>query len=293
MGVNNMMLILILLFVCLFCAIYLILSEMFHVPTMASTKTVLKLTQAKKSKGFHAAVLRLATDLSQHIHLPPYKRRTMAATLKYAGIELTPETYYANVIVKTALCLIPAVVCIFTVPLGIPLFVLLALKQYMNGVKQAEKIVAEKRSKIDSELPRFASTIATELQSSRDVLSILEGYHDSAGELFRDELEITIADMKSGSQEQALNRLAGRVGSAMLSQVVRGLLGVLQGGDGTMYFTLLAHDFQTLEEQKLEKKMLKRPEQLKKYIYLMLGCFISVYAYVLLVQIVTTAGNLF
>ena len=129
--------------------------------------------------------------------------------------------------------------------------------------------------------------------ASRDVLSMLEGYRTSAGKLFRGELEITIADMKSGSPEQALNRLAGRVGSSMLSQVTRGLMGGLLGDNGVIYFSLLSHDFQNSEIQSLEKDAQKRPGQMKKYSYLMLGCFFAAYIYVIAMQVYGSAGTLF
>lgn len=282
------------LFLCIVSAVYLILCELLHMPSMASTRVVLMMTQkSKNAKGYHAMIARLSSELAKRIHLTPYKRRTMEATLKYAGISLTPENYYAQIAVKAAICLLPAVICLFIFPIGSIIFVLLMIKQVMKGLREAQTVVRAKREKIDCELPRFVETVAQELESSHDVLSILEGYRASAGDLFRDELEITIAEMKSGSQEQALNHLSGRVGSAMLGQIVRGLLGVVRGANEVLYFNLLAHDFQNSEEQKSEKEVLKRPDEMKKYFYLMLFCFIAIYGYVLFVQIVSSSGSLF
>ena len=278
-------------FIFLFLAVgvYLLLSELLHLPSLANTRAVLKLTQKKKARGIDALQARLASALAKHIRLNEYRRRTMTATLKYAGIETTPEAYYAGIIVRSLLRLLPAVLCAFTIPIGIVVFVLWALKGFFDGTREAQNIVDEKRNRIDAELPRFVETVSQELEASRDVLLILEGYLPSAGPLFQDELKITVAEMKSGSQEQALNHLAGRIGSAMLSQVVRGLLVVLRGGDGMLYFTMLAHDFQNLEKQALEKQELKRPDQMKKYSYLMLACFVAAYAYVIVVQVVGAA----
>ena len=283
-----------LLFFCIAMAVYLILCEVLHMPTMASTRVVLQMTQkSKKVKGYHALVIRLSSELAKCIHLSPYKRRTMEATLKYAGISLTPENYYAQIAVKAVICLLPAIVCLFIFPIGSIVFVLLMISQVMKGLREAKTVVRAKRERIESELPRFVQTVAQELESSHDVLSILEGYRASAGDLFRDTLEITISEMKAGSQEQALNHLSGRVGSAMLGQVVRGLLGVVRGGNEVLYFNLLAHDFQNSEGQKFEKQILKRPDEMKKYFYLMLGCFIAIYGYVLAVQIISSSGSLF
>lgn len=217
----------------------------------------------------------------------------MTAALHYAGIESSPETYYATTLVKTGITLLPAVLCAFFFPIGIPVFAMLAIKQFMDGTKQADKIVAKKRGTIEANLAGFAATIANELRSSRNVLAILEGYRNSANDLLKDELEITIAEMKSGSQEQALNHLSGRVGSGRLTQLVNGLIGVLQGGDGVMYFTMLAHDFRNIQKDALEKENMKLPDQLNKYFYLMLFAFIAVEGYIMYMQITTSSGNLF
>ena len=75
------------------------------------------------------------------------------------------------------------------------------------------------------------STIEQELKNSRDVLSIVENYKKNAGEEFSNELEILAADMRSSSYEAALTRFEARINSPMLSDVVRGLIGVLRGDE--------------------------------------------------------------
>lgn len=288
-----MKLILVLLFLTIFFAFYFLFGELIHVPTLASTRTVLKLTRNKEFRGLRALIFQLSSTLASHIHLNPYKKQTMTATLHYAGIEMTPETYYATAIIKTGMTLIPAILCVFVFPLGIALFALLAIKQFMDGTKQADKIVMKKREMIDSQLAGFTATIANELRSTRNVLAILEGYRNTAKEPFQTELEITIAEMKSGSPEQALNNLSGRVGSARLTQVTNALIGVLQGDNGVIYLSQLAHDFKEIQKNMLEKENLKLPSQLNKYFYLMLFAFIALYIYAVCMQVTISSGNLF
>ena len=69
------------------------------------------------------------------------------------------------------------------------------------------------------------------VKHNRDVLYILDSYRDNAGEDMKQELAITAADMRSGNYEAALTRLESRVGSSMLSDVTRGLIGVLRGDE--------------------------------------------------------------
>ncbi len=57
---------------------------------------------------------------------------------------------------------------------------------------------------------------------------MLEHYKENAGAAFR-ELDIVCADMRSSSYEAALTRFEARLNSPQLSDVVRGLIGVLRG----------------------------------------------------------------
>lgn len=272
---------------------YFILSDLLRVPTLEATRAALKLTQNQKARGYHALLRQWAGILAKHIRIDEYRRRQMATTLKYAGIELSPEAYLSDIIVKTGVRLLLVIPCYFISPLLVPVVLILAINKCWDNIRTAEKIAADKRKSIEQELPRFVATVAQEISATRDVLSLLEGYRESAGPVFKNELEITIADMKSGSQEQALNHLSGRVGSGMLSEVVRGLLTVLNGSNGEIQFAMLSHDYQKLEIQALRKEAQKRPGKLKKYSYLLLGCIIGTYLFVVFKQVGSYLGTLF
>lgn len=272
---------------------YFILSAVLRMPTLEATRAALKLTQNQKARGYHALLRQWAGILAKHIRIDEYRRRTMTTTLKYAGIELSPEAYLSDIIVKTGVRLLLAIPCYWISPLLVPVVLLLAINKCWESTRTAEKIAADKRENIERELPRFVATIAQEISATRDVLSLLDGYRETAGPVLKNELEITIADMKSGSQEQALNHLSGRVGSGMLSEVVRGLLTVLNGSNGEIQFAMLSHDYQKLEIQALRKEAQKRPGRLKKYSYLLLGCIIGTYLFVVFKQVGSYLGTLF
>jgi len=273
--------------------IYFILSDLLHMPTMQTTKAALKLMQGGKARGYHAVIFRLTESLSGHIHLNEYRRRELTATLKYAEIEQTPETYIASIIVRGLFRLLWAIPGAFVSPIIVPVVIILTINRIMEDTRKASKIVAEKRIAIEQELPRFVATIAQEMSASRDVLSILDGYRASAGMVFKNELDMTVAAMRSGSQEQALNQLSGRVGSGMLSEVVRGLLGALQGNDSTVPFDLLNHDYQRLEVQQLQKEIQKRPGKLKKYVFLLLICIMVILIFLVSKDLMGNLGTLY
>ena len=138
------------------------------------------------------------------------------------------------------------------------------------------------------------STIEQELKNSRDVLSIVEKLQkERRGKNFANELEILAADMRSSSYEAALTRFEARINSPMLSDVVRGLIGVLRGDDGAMYFQMLSHDFKQMELQRLKKEAQKIPPKIRVYSFVMLVCFMLIYIVVILMQILTSMGGLF
>ena len=275
--------------------IYLVACDALKIPTFAPTKAALNIAQHEKrhAKSLDALVLHWAYKLSKFIKLSDYKHRKMTATLKSADIPLTPETFIAKSIVKAFIWLCFAIFMYFIEPLLAPVIMMWMIKILFDDLKSADTAVKKKREEIEYELPRFVATISQELRSNRDVLSMLEGYRASAGKGFKSELEITIADMKSGPQETALTRLETRIGSAMLSEVVRGLLAVLQGDNGILHFDMLAHDYKQLEYQRLKLIASKRPDKVRKYSYAILVCFIIIIFYVIGVQAYNSMYSMF
>lgn len=275
--------------------VYLIVADILKLPTLRVSKAVLNAGRLgkKKIKTFDAFIYKLSLKLSKLIHFDGYKKRKVAATLKSAGINLTPETFVATAWIKTGLILLAVFPALLIFPLLTPVILFLAIAVYFKEIRRADDMLKKKREAVESELPRFVLTIEQELKSNRDVLSILETYKRNAGEALKHELEITVADMKSGSFEAALSRFEARVGSGMLSDALRGLISVLRGDDGIVYFQMLAHDFKLIEFQKLKLEAMKRPSKVRKYSFLMLACFVFTYLIIMGMEIIKTLGGMF
>jgi hypothetical protein len=126
-----------------------------------------------------------------------------------------------------------------------------------------------------------------------DVLSILENFKRNAGEDFAAELDILTADMRSSSYEAALTRFEARFNSPMLSDITRGLIGVLRGDDGVMYFQMLSHDMKQLELQRLKSQAMKIPPKIRVFSFAMLMCFIMTYMAIIVYEIITSLGGMF
>ena len=264
---------------------FFLLAGLLRLPTSASTKAVLTVTSRGKSQkgSINAVLFDMAARLSPLVHLDNYKRKKLEAQLKSAEIKMSPETYIAAAWVKAGLIALLIIPALLIFPILAPVIVFLAVAVYFKEQKRADEIVQQRREEIEAELPRFVNTIEQELRASRDVLNIP----------MKRELEITIADMASGNEENALTRMESRIGSTMLSDVVRGLISVKRGDNGIMYFQMLSMTFKQLELQKLKLEAMKQPGKMRKYSFMLLGCFLLMYLGVLGYVVLEAFGELF
>lgn len=272
-----------------------ILLDVFKVPylkTSKSVKTVSK-KQREKTSSVDVWLGGIANSLAKIIRINEYKRAELLNDLRTARIDITPEQYKANAIVKTAVLGVFAIPMLFIFPLLSPVILIIAVVVYNIENKKAGKKIKEKRQIIEYELPRFVSTVEKTLKHSRDVLYMLESYTQNGGDEFRDELNITIADMRSSNYEAAITRLEARIGSPMMSDVCRGLIGILRGDDMTIYWSTLSLKFADVHRQQLKQRAQKIPKKVKRLSIALLVCFMLIYVVVIMYQIIGSLGILF
>lgn len=271
----------------------MILCDVFKIPVLQTTKMMISFYQDEKVYKLDILLNELANKLSKYITINEYKRKKLLATLKTADINSTPEKYLASVWIKTLLPIVIAIPASIIIPVILPIALVFSVRTYFKQNQIADSKMIEKRKAIEYELPRFTRSITEELKSTRDVLNILERYKKTAGVGLKKELDITIADMRSGNYETALTRFETRIQSPMLSDVIRGLISVIRGDDALVYFQLLAHDFKTLELERLKQEAAKRPGKIRKFSFLMLACMLLMYIVIIIIAIVRGMGELF
>lgn len=289
------MVILMILFGVFFAAgLFLILADVFRIPTIQTVKVMSAAGRSEKkaAKTLDMWLMDGAVVLSRYLPMNPHKRARMLATLKAAGMNLSPEVYTSYAIIKTALVMLAIIPCLYIFPLAAIAALMSAVMVYFNEIGKADEKLREKREAIEDELSRFASTIEQELRNSRDVLSILENYKKNAGPEFAQELDIVCADMRSSSYEAALTRFEARLNSPQLSDIVRGLIGVLRGDDSAVYFQMLVHDFKQIEIQRLKAKAQKIPPKIRKYSFAMLMCFMITYIIIIGYEILKSMSSM-
>ena len=275
--------------------LFLVLADCFRVPFFSTSKAAGNLAkqQKKKTSTIEIWLQHLAMWISKRLRLNEYKRMQLETDLKSVGMNISPEMHVANSIVKALLIGVFAIPMLFIFPLLTPLVIALAVAMYFSANRSVAKKIKEKRKAIEYELPRFVAHIEKTLKHNRDVLFILDKYRENAGPELQIELEITVADMRSGNYEAALTRLEARVGSSMLSDVTRGLIGVLRGDDTEIYWSSLGVKFSDYQRQLLKQEAQKVPRKVKRLSMCLLFCFMLVYIVVIGMEIVTSMGVLF
>ncbi len=275
--------------------LYFIIADRLKIPYLKTSKAIINMgrTDRKLTTVIETVLMDLSMKLSKLIPMDMYKKNRLKNTLKAAGIGMTPECYQANAIIKACAVGLLTVPCILIFPIISAVVLVLAVLVYFKEYQKADKIIEARRDEIEGELTRFVLNIEQELHSNRDVLSMLENFKKNTTPLFADELGITCADMRSGGYEAALMRMEARLNSPQLSDVVRGLISVIRGDDGRVYFQMLSHDFKQAELRKLKAQAQKIPPKIRIFSMILLGCFLMTYLAVIGLQIVESLGGMF
>ena len=275
--------------------LFFVLADVYAIPYYKTSKAVESLSKLQKEKtsGLDLWLGGIAGWLADRLPMDPFKRSQLEADLRTAQMDVTPEMFRANAIVKAMLVGIMAIPMAFIFPLLCPVVLFLAVFLYNMEIKSVSKRIQGKRAKIEFELPRLVFNIEKTLKHNRDVLYMLESYSKTAGPEMKHELDITAADMRSGNYESAITRMESRVGSSMMSDVCRGLIGVLRGDDTEMYWASLAIKFSDAQRQQLRIQAQQVPRKVKRLSMCLLICFMLIYVVVILAQIVNSIGVLF
>ena len=274
---------------------YCIAADYFRIPYIKTTSAMKSLLSRQEDRPSTIDVWlgSLAVWISKHIHLNEYKRIQIESDLKTAEMNITPEMHTANAIVKALIVLVLAIPVYFIFPIGVPLLAVLAYAMYRQESKGVSLRIQAKREAIELELPRLVSTIEKTLLHSRDVLSLLDEYRKNAGPELKKQLDITTADMRSGNYEAAITRLEARVGSPMLSDMCRGLQGIIRGDDTTAYWSALSVKFSDHHRQIMKKKALAAPDKVRRLSMCLMFCFLLLYMVVISCQITESLSVMF
>lgn len=284
-----------------FCAVFaatgigFLLAERLKLPSRAASRAMHSMGRNRKDKPNPLTLLmrELSGRLAGKLRLNDYRRAQLEADLRTGDMTQTPEQFVAENIVRAGMVAVLAVPVAFLSKFLALLLLVVAILLYRLGSMTLRKKIGARRARIELELPRFVASIEKTLPHSRDVLAMLESYRAGAGEEFGRELDITVADMRSGNDEAALTRLEARVGSSALSDVVRGLIGILHGEDNSVYWANLSLKFSEAGRQNLREQAGKVPKRVRRLSLVLLGCFFLIYIVVIGEVLLNSLGGLF
>ena len=276
-------------------ACYFIMADVLHIPYIRTSKAVNNLAklQRERTSSIDIWLGNLAAFIAKYIPMNEFKKQELASDLRTAQMDMTPEMFTANAIVKALLVGVFAIPVFFFLPVMSPVILVLAFILYKMNVRSVSLRIRAKRAKIENDLPRLVSTIEKKLSYNRSILDILKDFTKSAGPELKHELEITVADIHSGNEESAITRLEARVGSPMMSDVCRGFVTLIHGDSAASYWSGLAMKFSDIQRQRLKIEAEKIPKKVKRLSMCLLGCFMLIYVVVIVSQIMTSVGVMF
>lgn len=275
--------------------LYMILADIFKIPTINSSKAINNIAKRQKETTSFLDVWlgNSANFIAKYIHLNEFKRQELEADLRTAQMDITPEMYKANAIVKSGMFLIVAIPFLIAVPIIGGIIALAAVALYFVNSKGVGGKIKVHRAKIENDLPRLVSTVQKKLVHERGILGIIESFIPSAGPELAHELEITVADMRSGNEEAAITRMEARVGSPMMSDVCRGFISMIHGDTAEIYWASIAQKFSDIQRNRLRAEASKIPGKVRKLSMSMLICFVIIFVVVIAVEIIDSTGVIF
>lgn len=275
--------------------LFFILLDMFAVPYFKTSKAVRNLSKQQKADNSAINIFlgEVAKWLAKHIHMNEFTKVQLESDLQTAQIDMTPEMYRANAIVKAAIIAIFAIPLFFIWPIAAPIILFLAIAVFISETRKVKKIIGDKRKKIERELIRMIFTIQKRLRHDRNVMAMLEDHSHYCGPELKSELDVTVADMRSGNHEAAIERMEARIGSLQMSDVCRGLLAILHGDETEEYWRALAIKFQDIRRQELKLEAQKIPDKVHRLSMITLGLMLLMYIVVIVQVIMDNLGVIF
>lgn len=275
--------------------LFMILADCFRIPYMRTSKAVNNLAKQQKEKtsSLDVWLSSFASFIARKLKLNEFKRAQLESDLRTAQMDISPEMFMANAIVKSLIVGVFAIPVFFILPVLSPIILFLAFILYRMNMKGIANRIKKKRTGIEYELPRFVFKIEKSLMHDKDVLGMIESFARNAGPELKHELDITAADMRSGNTEIAITRLEARVGSPLMSDVCRGLISIDRGDVNTVYWKSLSMKFADIQRQQLRLEAQKIPKKVKRLSMCLLFCFMLIYIVVILAQIMNSVGVLF
>lgn len=230
---------------------------------------ILNYDKIKKSSGNeNEMLLKLSAYLIPYIHIQEAKKRKIQKALDYQNKMISPEAFVAYNIIVMILIFLVFLPFIIVFPIAIFPAILLCYFSYHDSDTRTLKVIRNQAKIIENELASFSTAIEQELRGARNIPDMLESYMNSnnCGIEFKNQLDTTISDLKSGNEVVALTRLSNRVESTKLTEIVRCLIAVLNGDSSVEKFEHITQKLYAEELARRKKEAQTLPNKIVGYI---------------------------
>ena len=261
----------------IFLGLFNICIDLFKIPKYGiELNSLFKIFKKKKNEDRADNYSHLTHEIAKRLKLPKFVKETLNEKLIVADINSTPELYISNLINKSGLYLIFAIVFIPIHKILTFIFIGLTVHTLVKGYKSIDDIIKVKTEKIEREIPRFLDFMTNSFKFNKNVKQSLESYEKIAGDYFKNNIQITIADMTTGNYENALKRLDARINSYNFSKVIRAVIQVVKGDENEQYLRNLYRESSSQEYERLKKEANRKLDKVSGYSKIMLLCIITI-----------------
>ena len=257
----------IVIFMLLTAGIYSVVSELAGLPPGSTGKGIRSAVRKERTLYDNLNVyfiMPFVKVISPFIKIADYKKKRMGIQLARAGIEFTPEEYFARSFLMSA----TAFVCSFvllSVTMSSMKFVsvVLAVVVFFHFHGEIKDKLKVKDRQIEAELPKFIRAIVQGLKTEKDVIKLLETYQTISGVGLKYDIEVLIMDLKSGNFEDGMTEFDKRVGNAYISRLTKALISTQRGDNQESSLNYLISDMGTLAKEMMQRELNKRPGRVK------------------------------
>lgn len=259
--------IMIVIFMLLTAGIYSIVCELAGLPPGSTGKGIRSAVRKERTLYDNLNVyfiMPFVKVISPFIKIADYKKKRMGIQLARAGIEFTPEEYFA----RSFLMSVTAFVCSFVL-LSVTMSnmkyisVVLAVVVFFHFHGEVKDKLKVKDRQIEAELPKFIRAIVQGLKTEKDVIKLLETYQTISGIGLKYDIEVLIMDLKSGNFEDGMTEFDKRVGNAYISRLTKALISTQRGDNQESSLNYLISDMGTLAKEMMQRELNKRPGRVK------------------------------
>lgn len=270
--------------------LYNLISGILGLPPLSSIRAIDRLTSHKTSirEQYICKAGALLEPVVKKL-LPTYQKEIMMVKLTAAGEIDSPELYTSKAVAGAGIYLILGLFLLPVLPPLGPLctavFAVLSVRAFFKDMKIPA--ANEMKEAIEAVIPRFTSYVTQSTLHSKDLLSIIEGYRQVAGKELGEKLDVLLTDMRTKNHEAALISFESSINSPLVSEFVRGLIGMEHGEDMRIYLQNLEARMNEHEITELKKVAAKRPDMLGPANWLLVGSIMVIYIAVLGVQLIS------